>query len=358
MAADSTLLAYLVPRVTPSTENTAIEALGYILSQSAACRGALRDVLRSGGSEIGPIARVATEVSGEKGGRPDLAGFDEHGRERMLIEVKFWAGLQPGQPNAYLKRLIQSNATGPSALLFVAPAARLETLWAEVRRRARDKFDLSESPDRQSAVVGCSECRLMLTSWAALLGRMAARAGESGESAVESDIRQLLGLTARMDEEAFLPIRSEELGPQTPRRLLRLPRLVDNAIALGRDARWITNDGGGSAGRYFYGHFFLLYGAHVWFGIDFKRWARDGDTPLWLQLNRSAGKAAGRSPTVGFEAARRSLGLPSDKNYVEIRLPVGVEYDAVLDAVVAQLKRIGRTINPQFETSQAPDDPD
>ena len=34
MAADRTLLAYLVPRVTHSTENTAVEALGYILSNS------------------------------------------------------------------------------------------------------------------------------------------------------------------------------------------------------------------------------------------------------------------------------------------------------------------------------------
>ena len=179
MAADPTLLAHLAPRVTHSTENTAVEALGYILSRSAACRGALRDVLRSGGSEIGPIARVETQVSDEKGGRPDLVGFDEHGTERVLIEAKFWAGLQPGQPNGYLRRLIQADAAGPSALLFVAPKARSETLWAEVRRQAQGKFELSEAPDRQSAAIVGSERRLMLTSWAALLGRMAARAGEA-----------------------------------------------------------------------------------------------------------------------------------------------------------------------------------
>ena len=216
MAADSTLLAYLVPRVTHSTENTAVEALGFILSRSAACRGALRDVLRSGGSEIGPIARVETQVSDEKGGRPDLAGFDEHGAERVLIEAKFWAGLQPGQPNGYLRRLIQADAAGPSALLFVAPKARSETLWAEVRRQAQGKFELSEAPDRQSAAIVGSERRLMLTSWAALLGRMAARAGEAGESGAESDIRQLRGLADRMDEDAFLPLRSEEFAPEFP----------------------------------------------------------------------------------------------------------------------------------------------
>ena len=329
MAADSTLLAYLVPRVTHSTENTAIEALGYILSQSAACRGALRDVLRSGGSEIGPIARVATEVSGEKGGRPDLAGFDEHGGERLLIEVKFWAGLQPGQPNAYLKRLIQSNATGPSALLFVAPAARLETLWAEVRRRAgAGEVEESRASDLKSAVIAGRECRLMLTSWATLLRRMAARAGESGESAVESDIRQLLGLANRMDEDAFLPLQSEEFAPEFPRRMRGLRRLIDDATYRGRKSGWISTKGlMVTPRRSGYGRYLRLFGAGAWFGVDFNRWAERGDTPLWVIFNK------GQS-VVSLGDIRRALQLPSSDRHVAIRLPVGVEYDAVLKATL------------------------
>ncbi len=321
MAADSTLLAYLVPRVTHSTENTAIEALGYILSQSAACRGALRDVLRSGGSEIGPIARVATEVSGEKGGRPDLAGFDEHGRERMLIEVKFWAGLQPGQPNAYLERLIQSNATGPSALLFVAPAARLETLWAEVQRRAEAmEVESSGASDLKSAVVGGGDCRLMLTSWAALLGRMAARAAEAGESAVESDIRQLRGLANRMDEDAFLPLQSEEFAPEFPRRMRGLRRLIDDATYRGRKSGWISTSGlMVTPRRSGYGRYLRLFGsAGAWFGVDFNRWAERGDTPLWVIFNK-------KQSVVSLGDIRRALQLSSSDRHVAIHLPVGVE---------------------------------
>ena len=345
MAADSTLLAYLVPRVTHSTENTAIEALGYILSRSAACRGALRDVLRSGGSEIGPIARVATEVSGEKGGRPDLAGFDEHGAERMLIEVKFWAGLQPGQPNAYLKRLIQSNATVPSALLFVAPAARLETLWAEVRRRAEaGEAEVSGASDLKSAVVGGGDCRLMLTSWAALLGRMAARAGESGESAVESDIRQLRGLANRMDEDAFLPLQSEEFAPQFPRRMRGLRRLIDDATYRGRKSGWISTKGlMVTPRRSGYGRYLRLFGgAGAWFGVDFNRWAERGDTPLWVIFNK-------KQSVVSLDDIRRALQLPSSDRHVAIHLPVGVEYDAVLAAVIARLEEVGRKITAEVE---------
>lgn len=349
MAADSTLLAYLVPRVTHSTENTAIEALGYILSRSAACRGALLDVLRSGGSEIDSIARVETEVSDEKGGRPDLAGFDEDGRERLLIEVKFWAGLQPGQPNAYLKRLIKSDATGPSALLFVAPAARLETLWDEVRRRAEaGEVRLSETSDLKSAVLSGGECRLMLISWAALLGRMAAGAGEAGESGVESDIRQLRGLAARMDEEAFLPIQSDEFGPEFPRRMLGLRRLIDDATHRGRNAGWINTEGlMVTPQSYGYGRYLRLYRAGAWFGVNLKLWARHGDTPLWLSFYESEGK--GKDTEVSLGVIRRELELPVDASDYPIHLRVGVEYDAVLDDVVAQLKEIGCKINPKFE---------
>ncbi len=348
MAADSTLLACLVPRVTHSTEDTAVEALGYILSRSAACRGALRDVLRSGGSEIGPIARVETQVSDEKGGRPDLAGFDEHGAERVLIEAKFWAGLQPGQPNGYLRRLIQADAAGPSALLFVAPKARSETLWAEVRRQAQGKFELSEAPDRQSAAIVGSERRLMLTSWAALLGRMAARAGEAGESGAESDIRQLRGLADRMDEDAFLPLRSEEFAPEFPRRMLGFRRLIDDATDRGRKAGWISTKGlYVTPQTHGYGRYLRLWGAGAWFGVNVKLWARRGDTPLWLTFYESAGKQ--KDTEVSLGEIRRALQLPDDVSDFPIHLHVGVEHDAVLDDVAAQLECIGRTINPQFE---------
>ena len=77
---------------------------------------------------------METEVIGEKNDRVDLVGFDEHGDESALIEVKFWAGLTDNQPVTYLERLRTDDK--PAVLLFVAPRARLETLWPEVLRRA------------------------------------------------------------------------------------------------------------------------------------------------------------------------------------------------------------------------------
>ncbi len=126
-----TLLAKLAPMFVAQTENVAVEALGHILSGSEAARRALSDVVRAGGAEVGQIVQVRTQATGQEGARPDLAGFDERGDERVLIEAKFWAGLTENQPVSYLERLPDEQ---PSALLFVAPAARVEPLWAELRR--------------------------------------------------------------------------------------------------------------------------------------------------------------------------------------------------------------------------------
>jgi hypothetical protein len=68
MAADSrdSLLAHVAWKFTGQTETLGTEALGYILSRSAAAREALRETLRTGGADVAPLARVATEVIGKK----------------------------------------------------------------------------------------------------------------------------------------------------------------------------------------------------------------------------------------------------------------------------------------------------
>ncbi len=124
-----TLLAHLAEKLSHRHEDIAVEALGYIF-QSRAARRVMEEVLRDGGAEVGPIEQVRTQVS-EGQTRPDLVGVDQHNKECLFIEAKFWAGLTEQQPTAYLDRLPPHTA-----LLFVAPASRIELLWAELRRLA------------------------------------------------------------------------------------------------------------------------------------------------------------------------------------------------------------------------------
>ena len=343
-----TLLAKLAPKFGPQTENLAVDALGHILSGSEAARRALSNVIADGGAVVGEIAQVRTQATGKEGARPDLAGFDRDGRERVLIEAKFWAGLTDNQPVAYLKRL---PANTPSALLFVAPAARLETLWNELRRtvaKSQSGITLakgSEAGALRSAPAG-GKRHLLLTSWQAMLGRMATEAAAASESDTEKDIGQLRGLVAQQDDVAFLPLRREELGPEFPRRMLGLRRLIDDATECATDAGFANVQGlQVTPQAWGYGRYVRLATITPWFGISFHDWAGHQETPLWLwfqgrdlpaKTRRALELLRQRDPPELFES--------DDDLVVPVELQVGVEYEAVRDAVVARLKEVADLI--------------
>ena len=205
MSTDTTLSSLNAPKRTDPTEDAAVETLGRILSQSEAARSALESTLREGGTAVGALARVGTEVIGGEGERPGLAGYDDEGAVRVLIEAMFRADLARSQPNGYFKRLPLDR---PAAVLFVAPAARLASLWPELCRRADEQFTIigATTPgDLRAATVSGGERRLMLTSWAALLDLMERVVGGAGDGETEAEIRRLRGVIDRMDAEASVP---------------------------------------------------------------------------------------------------------------------------------------------------------
>ena len=180
---------------TEHSEDAVVDALRHILSRSEAARSALATTLREGGTAVGTIAGVRSQAIDEEE-RPSLAGLDEEGVVRVLVQPVLWAGLSKGQPNAYFKGLPLDR---PAALLFVAPAARLARLWPELCRRADEQFTIigATTPgDLRAATVSGGERRLMLTSWDALLGLMERGVGGAGdrEAEAETDVRQLRGM--------------------------------------------------------------------------------------------------------------------------------------------------------------------
>ncbi len=69
------------------------------------------------------------EVRGDDGARPDLIGADSLGA-RLIVEAKFDAPLTPAQLNrTYLDRL---HVGRPGALMWIAPASRLPSLWPQL----------------------------------------------------------------------------------------------------------------------------------------------------------------------------------------------------------------------------------
>ena len=197
------------------------------------------------GLDVGELTDAGTQVSDGTLARPDLAVYDRERKERVLMEAKFWAGLTENQPNAYLARLPLDQR--PAVLLFVAPEARLETLWPELRRADRAAVQIGSRSmcrmTRKSSVRWWMSATryLVLASWRALLNRMLSFAMSSGDS-IEADIRQLHALCEQQDQEAFLPLKPHELAPEIPRRMLQYNQLVDDAVELATERDIVNTD--------------------------------------------------------------------------------------------------------------------
>ena len=342
MPEQTTLLAHLVPRMTSRIEDTATDALAFILNKSEGCRNALNQLLQQNGSGLQPLVRFRTQVTYEDGSRPDMDGYDRSGAKRLLVESKFWASLLQGQASEYFEQLTEE---GPGMLLFVAPEGRLETLWGEIKRQmseaGREFEELTISPHRCRIIN--SEKRLMLVSWTSLLDHLLAAVPD--DARVASDIRQLRGLSQREDDEAFLPIHLNELSPSLPRRIRAINDLIDNVIRRGRQQlEMTTRNLRRTSQREGYGRYFrfIKVPGDLFLCVNTYLWATSADTPLWLWIGGG----------VPIDADKLREKVPSLIEYegygtydVPIYLKAGVESQAVLDDVMSQIEVVKNHIN-------------
>ena len=347
MDGDLTLLAHMVRRLTSQVEDAATEALAFILNKSEACRRAVGRFLQGEGLEPETITRVATQIAFDDGSRPDVVGYDESNVPRLLVEAKFWAGLTDRQPNAYLANLPRS---GPAVLLFVVPTARLESLWCEVKSRTERCYTLariSESGSLRSAAVEGDNRHLMMTDWNDILGALHKAAGGPE---TKFEIAQLRGLAEDMEMEtdAFLPLNAGELDPKTPRRMLSLMRLVDETVERAEASGCVTDPWRDTAWSYnwnyvgYYGKYMYLNGVCVWFGVYFKKWAQHGMSPLWVWPREKEDR----------ELLRNMHCKTPDNAYFPVDLPLGVDYNAVLEHTVSQIEEMGRLFKERAEAKQ------
>ena len=65
------------------------------------------------------------------------------------------------------------------------------------------------------------------TSWRSFLGHLQRVLNDKGDTDALSDLVQLQGLCDRVDKEAFLPLRSDELNSAIPSRLIQLCGVMD-----------------------------------------------------------------------------------------------------------------------------------
>ena len=338
MPDNDTLLAYLVSSFPGNTENIATEALRHIFDHSDASVEALNDVVQSGAKGVAPVTVVKSQVIQADGTIPDLVGFDENCKERVLVEVKFWAGLTPNQPNAYLERL---PSDGPAVVVFLAPEDRIQSLWPQLKGRLSGKFGtLTETDSERKCVrVGDGQRHLMMVSWGGLLDSMAARSSDDGTQGVETEIRQLRSLAKYADAGAFKPIgHGEEFGANSDAQLRLYRRLIDAASERGIQQGWVSRKGLRATPRtYGYGRYIRLHGTIVWFGVNRNQFEITRSTPLWVGCS----SLPGLQDKLGD--LRAELGMPTDY-WVPVELKRDVEYPEVLDGVVDSLRHIADVI--------------
>ena len=278
------------------------------------------------------------------GAIPDLACFDDNDDLVALIESKFWASLTHHQPVTYWERLPVDR---PAVLLFLAPDFRIDSgsLWEELEDRLRNAEHALGQADRRESLITASakvgQRRLILTTWNLLLEKMALRAKDDGDVQAGFEIAELQGLAA------------DVTAAENPRRDENLKKLIADALKRVEKSGWANSDGFRVGQGYeYYGRYLRLAGAFAWLGIDYEALKQNPGKPLWLTFETY------HDTPVCVDEVRSSLGglaepgsgWRSEQVCVPIVLPAGADRDATLDAIVAELERIAKLIDPDGPT--------
>lgn len=343
----------------PRQEDVATESLVYIIGQSPVAKRALLSFIHHHLAMKLPESVVFhPQARNSDGSIPDIIGYTLEGKKVIVIEAKFWAPLTDCQPVSYLQQLPLEE---PAVLLFVAPAKRLNILWDELLKRCttanlslEGEDEILAASDLRTRRIGSSHF-MALTSWRALLAHIVDGLSAEPDIAARSNLHQLQGLCDRMDEEAFLPICSEELTNTLAARLLQFLDLVDDVgnVVKGKLAfpngnwtwsgqtRWIP---------------LKIHGFHCNLQMSLPHWKTFRSTPFWLSITDSQGKV-----TQSVKDALMSLQheepdgviYPSDNRaaLVPLVVPLGVERQTVMEALVNQIQAVADLLEKYSQCS-------
>ena len=341
----------------PQTENLASEALAFILSRSATARRAFAGFVSHPDLTIPQDIMFRPQARDEADTIPDIAGTDEEGTERVLIEAKFWAGLTDNQPVEYIKRLNPDNAL----LLFLVPEARLPTLWPEVMRRCSIGGLEPESVDIVGRHWTCARVgtkHMGITSWRRLLGFLSAEILKADERDLAQDIEQLDDLCRRMETEAFLPLSGSELAPQIGKRFAQFCQLVDQAVDVLVQNSVADKKGLRTKNSYgVYGRYFRLKGCGCSLEVNPHNWSRYAETPLWLDVSDEKWERT-RTMRQALESLFNSYppqAYEIDGHFcIPIFLRLKSEQDDVLKEIDQQVRTVERLLPDRKGAEQSP----
>lgn len=350
----TSLFGHLAHNFSVHPENLATEALAFILRGSQVSTEAFCQFLEATGAPVPRGLHFETQVSGDDDAIPDLVGVSRTNSQPVIGEAKFWAGLTENQPVTYLKRLPESEG---GLVVFLAPTRRLPSLWPELLRRCNAAGlspEVTDSPSPDVYVATCQGSRfLAATSWRSVLNAIRHALETEGDLAAASDVRQLEGLCDKMDSEAFLPLRPEDLSPAIGSRILQFNELVD-ALTDELVGSGLATTTGLKATPTFagYGRYMILGEFGCMLQVNALYWSTLRETPIWLSIKAATHPKWTYSPVAKERLSSLEHEVPprllreADALLVPLHLAIGMDKQGAVHALRQQLHETMTLLDP------------
>jgi len=269
------LLGQFFSRIKGSQEDIASNGFVYILNSSEFARKTLNNfIFDKTNINIGEV-NYLTQSIGRKLERPDISGIDVDGKERIIMEAKFWASLTKNQPIEYLNRLNDN-----SVLLFICPKLREVALFNEIKFRLEHN-ELSTKIYENKLLLENNK-NIIITNWTFLLNHLKNMLNDNNEKLLVSDVDQLIGFCEIIDNSSFLPINETDLSPSIAKRINSYYDLCDKVFDKLLTIYNFNTSGNKATGlRNGYARYFTINNNGMGFVLNMKFWEKYYDTPFW-----------------------------------------------------------------------------
>lgn len=338
IAMANSLLAHLYSRIKGSQEDVATISLQYLVSQSEHLNRAFTQLLATSlGNSLDDKLQYICQSVGDDNERPDMSGVDCNRNERILCEMKFYAGLTPNQPLGYLERLKKNRGSG---LAFICPKARRTMLWARLKERCAS----CQVEEVKPYCIRVDGVLMSLLTWGEVIECLRSTA-ESSEEGYLSDIYQLKGFCEQMDSDAFVPFTSADLNADNARKNRRYYEVIDETFRQLCADKSLKVEPVGKASTYFIGNAGIGYERKVSvdkllvsIAYDHALWMSNAsvETPFWVAISN-----ANREQPETFQKYLLSVAEKKKDDTVWSLCYLALEplKDATLDEVCQDLKR-------------------
>ena len=276
------LLGQFFTSIKGSQEDIASKSLAYIMEKSDSAKNVVNKIIKNKANIDCGIVKFITQNVGKNKERPDISGIDSNGKEKIIIETKFWSSLTNNQPVEYLNRLNEQTV-----LIFICPKLREFSLFDEIETKLITS-NTSYKKNNELILVD-NEKYIFIIDWNYILDMIKQSLIENNEKILVSDIDQIIGFCEIIDNNIFLPMQDEDLSPNIARRIYSYYNLLDKVFD---KLKIEINANKGDSGRlqsrgqrFGYSVYCIINTYCVTLELQFPFWQKIADTPFWIAIN-------------------------------------------------------------------------